>query len=189
MDIPGKLRADLKRIYGANDPLNFIEDIMVTALDCRGEEKMLTVQLRVPTRMEKYVASTSFGCVPPDMLDAMLYGTHCLGEWKVPEKEHTKVNLDPMMAVDFFKPEKIIYSGPKTIVFWRDGTKTIVSLMEGDEHDEHGAFCAAVVKKLFGSTHKVKKFLETVAVRPEPKEKKEKYEQMELFTVDGPVEV
>lgn len=42
--------------------------------------------------------------------------------------------------------KKVIFSGPKTIVLWADGTKTIVS-------------CGAVVKKLFGSTTHAKKVL------------------------------
>lgn len=188
MDIPGKLRADLKRIYGANDPLNYIEDIMVSAVDPRGAEQMLTVYLRVPARMDKYVASTSFGCVPPDMLDAMLYGTHCLGQWdvpgvpKAPEKKSEK--KDPMELVDFLKPTKIIYSGPKTIVFWPDGTKTMVSRGEGQEHDDYTAYCAAVVKKMFGATHKAKKFIQSVAVRQESNPRKPKEEPEEMFAVE-----
>ena len=180
MDIPGKLREDLKRIYGDADPLNYIEDIMVKAVDLRGEEKILTVNLRVPARWEKYMASTSFGRITPEMMDALMYGN-----WNVPQREQPEVKLDPMMASDFFKPEKIIYSGPKTIVFWRDGTKTVVSLGEGQEHDEYTAYCAAVAKKMFGATHKVKKFIDSVAVRPKPKAKKDKYEQMEMIPMPG----
>ena len=185
MDIPGKLRADLKRIYGANDPLNYIEDIMVEATDLRGEEKMLTVKLRVPARMDKYVASTSFGCVPPYMLNAMLYGTHCLSDWKVPQCKPQEKRPEDLEVAVFTMPKKIIYSGPKTVVIWPDGSKTMVSLMEGQEHDEYGAFCAAVVKKMFGATHKAKKFLEKVAVRPEPKPKKAEKEAIEEETCNG----
>ena len=193
MDIPGKLRADLKRIYGANDPLNYIEDVRVESRQMTGfEEDALIVKLRVPTRMEKYVASTNFSRVlPPDMLDALLYGTHCMGDWaspgvpKAPEGKPEK--KDPMELVDFLKPTKIIYSGPKTIVFWPDGTKTMVSLMEGQEHDDYTAYCAAVVKKMFGATHKAKQFIESVAVRPEPKPKKTK-EEDEQMTIHEAVE-
>lgn len=54
---------------------------------------------------------------------------------------------------------KVIFSGPKTIVLWADGTKTIVSCGEGDTYDYYSGFCAAVVKKLFGSTTHAKKVL------------------------------
>ena len=189
MDIPGKLRADLKRIYGADDPLNYLEDITVSAVDPTGYEQMLTVNLRVPSRMQKYVASTSFGRVPPGMLDALSYSVYGLGDWRIPGPRVTEQRppkRDPMELVDFLTPTKIIYSGPKTIVFWPDGTKTIVSLGEGQEHDDYMAYCAAVVKKMFGSTPKAKKFLEKVSEHPVPKPKKEKpWEQMEMMPMPG----
>ena len=55
--------------------------------------------------------------------------------------------------------KKVIFSGPKTIVLWADGTKTIVSCGEADSYDYYSSFCAAVVKKLFGSTTHAKKVL------------------------------
>ena len=55
--------------------------------------------------------------------------------------------------------KKVIFSGPKTIVLWADGTKTIVSCGAGDTYDYYTGFCAAVVKKLFGSTTHAKKVL------------------------------
>lgn len=50
--------------------------------------------------------------------------------------------------------KQVIFSGPKTIVFWLDGTKTIVSCGEGDHNDPYAGFCAAVTKRVFGSTVK-----------------------------------
>lgn len=55
--------------------------------------------------------------------------------------------------------KRVIYSGPKTIVLWEDGTKTIVSCGEGESYDHYTGFCAAVTKKLFGSTSHAKKVL------------------------------
>ena len=45
----------------------------------------------------------------------------------------------------FLKPVRIIHHGPATVVFWKDGTKTV-----------DNAFCAACVKKVYGSTGAVK---------------------------------
>lgn len=56
--------------------------------------------------------------------------------------------------------KQVIFSGPKTIVFWIDGTKTIVSCGEGDNSDPYAGFCAAVTKRVFGSTSQAKKVLE-----------------------------
>lgn len=61
------------------------------------------------------------------------------------------------------KIKKIIYSDRKTIIIWGDKTKTIVSCKEDDIFDPYAGFCAAVTKKLFGSTSKAKKFVTKVS--------------------------
>lgn len=54
--------------------------------------------------------------------------------------------------------KKIIFSGPKTIVLWTDGTKTIVSMSKDElRFDPEAAFCAAYTKKMFGSNSKIKR--------------------------------
>ena len=55
--------------------------------------------------------------------------------------------------------KRVIYSGPKTIILWGDGTKTIVSCGENENYDHYTGFCAAITKKLFGSTSHAKKVL------------------------------
>ena len=40
-----------------------------------------------------------------------------------------------------------------------DGTKTIVSCGEGDHNDPYAGFCAAITKRVFGSTSQAKKVL------------------------------
>ena len=59
--------------------------------------------------------------------------------------------------------KKVIYSSMKTIILWDDNTKTIVSCREGDIFDPYMGFCAAVMKKLFGSTSKIKKTIKEKA--------------------------
>lgn len=53
--------------------------------------------------------------------------------------------------------DRIIYSGNKTIVIWKDKTKTIVSCSEGETYDEFDGFTAALAKKIYGSTCAVKR--------------------------------
>lgn len=57
--------------------------------------------------------------------------------------------------------KKVIFSGPKTIILWKDGTKTIVSCNEDDRYDEYAGFCAAVTKKVFGTTSNAKKVMDS----------------------------
>lgn len=58
---------------------------------------------------------------------------------------------------------QVIFSGLKTILIWSDGSKTIVSCGENDAYDRYTGFCAAVAKKMFGSTSQVKKIIEKCA--------------------------
>lgn len=62
-----------------------------------------------------------------------------------------------MVYGGFPKVDKIIYSGNKTIVLWKDKTKTIVSCAEGETYDEFDGFTAALAKKIYGSTCAVKR--------------------------------
>ena len=50
----------------------------------------------------------------------------------------------------------VIYSGPATTILWSDGSKTTVRLSDGQQYDRYAGFCAAIVKKLFGSTSRAK---------------------------------
>lgn len=55
-----------------------------------------------------------------------------------------------------FDPEsikKVIYNDPATIIFWSDGTKTVVKCMEGENYDPEKGFMAAVTKKVFGDKY------------------------------------
>lgn len=59
-------------------------------------------------------------------------------------------SADEMKNVDV---KKIIFNGPKTIVLWTDGTKTIVSMSKDElRFDPEAAFCAAYTKKMFGTS-------------------------------------
>ena len=55
---------------------------------------------------------------------------------------------------------KIVYNAPATIVFWEDGEKTVVKCAEGQIFDRYAGFCAAVCKRLFGSTAAAKDLME-----------------------------
>lgn len=54
--------------------------------------------------------------------------------------------------------EKVIFNDPATIVFWMDGTKTVVKCCEGDVFDKEKGLAMAIVKKRYGnnnSFHKI----------------------------------
>lgn len=47
----------------------------------------------------------------------------------------------------------IVFSGPCTIIFWSDGTKTMVRCTDEDYYDQEKGILACMAKKLFGNTH------------------------------------
>lgn len=51
-----------------------------------------------------------------------------------------------------FEPKKIIKNGPAVIVYWKDGSKTIVMKKPDDPDDIYSAFAQALLKRFAGST-------------------------------------
>lgn len=47
--------------------------------------------------------------------------------------------------------KNVIFSDPATIIFWEDGTKTVVKTQDGEEYDKEKGFAMAVCKKVFGN--------------------------------------
>ena len=58
-----------------------------------------------------------------------------------------------------YEPKSIIFNKPATIVFWKDGTKTVVKCAKGEKWNEYNAFCAALAIKIFGSNSRVQKIV------------------------------
>lgn len=54
---------------------------------------------------------------------------------------------------DEFKISKVISHEPATIVFWKDGTKTVVKCQEGDTYDLEKGILYAIIRKVYGEGH------------------------------------
>lgn len=59
--------------------------------------------------------------------------------------------------------KNVIFNDPATIVFWEDGTETVVKCQDGDEFDPEKVLAMAIVKKAYGNKgsycNKMKKWL------------------------------
>lgn len=55
-------------------------------------------------------------------------------------------------------PTRVIFNNPATVVFWNDGTKTVVKCSEHDTFTKEGGFAAALAKKMY-KTGGIKKIL------------------------------
>ena len=60
-----------------------------------------------------------------------------------------EVDLEPKN--DIFEIKKVIYNDPATIVFWADGTKTVVKCTEDDEYDPEKGLAMCISKKALGN--------------------------------------
>lgn len=56
--------------------------------------------------------------------------------------------------------DRVIFNDPATIILWKDGSKTVVKRSEDDIWDPEKGFCMAIIKKLYGRTSFIKKFME-----------------------------
>lgn len=99
------------------------------------------------------------------------------------QSEYTKELLNKLIGgtneMKNVDVKKIIFSGPKTIVLWSDGTKTIVSMSKDElRFDPEAAFCAAYTKKMFGSNSKIKRIIAEMSNYEDWKEKEEPDDQL-----------
>lgn len=78
---------------------------------------------------------------------------------RVPEDE---ISID-ICAYDYMKlkPIKILYNDPATVVFWNDGTKTVVKRVKGEKSSKYVAFCAALAKRVYGTNSHLSKIVES----------------------------
>lgn len=63
-----------------------------------------------------------------------------------------------------FAPKEIIYNDAATIVYWTDGTKTVVKCNENDEYSEYAGFVAAVAKKMYGGANVINRLIDSKKV-------------------------
>ena len=71
-------------------------------------------------------------------------------------KKNSSADIIPFKA---FRVDHILYNPPATIVFWEDGTKTVVKCAAGEPFSEYNGFAAALLKKAYGSNSHVKKII------------------------------
>ena len=72
--------------------------------------------------------------------------TSSLYELKNSFREKSECNRPPMIV-------KVIFDDPATIVFWSDGTKTVVKTQAGDDFDKEKGLAMAVAKKTLGTNY------------------------------------
>lgn len=72
---------------------------------------------------------------------------YCIGDLK----RFSFIPPTPPIYIDDFKIKKVIFNNPATIVFWSDGTKTIVKCGANDNYDREKGIAMCICKKLYGN--------------------------------------
>ena len=63
---------------------------------------------------------------------------------------HVYTGLGNYAIVPDPKIKRVIFNDPATIVFWNDGTKTVVKCMEGDTYSKEVGLAMCISKKMLG---------------------------------------
>lgn len=72
------------------------------------------------------------------------------------KKKHDIPSTYPGSTRPTFVIDKALFNPPATIVFWLDGTKTVVKCKEGEEFSEWAGIALCLAKKLYGPNfHKI----------------------------------
>lgn len=131
---------------------------------------------------KRYLRNVSYR--PPEeiMLDVTIWATRYIVETYAGEKKLQ--NSWPQIT-------KVIFNGPATIVFWSDGTKTVVKCDDDEFFDREKGIAMAISKKALGNKgnyyNEFRKWIDTEDQNKEPKVHiKTDYETMEtVVRIDG----
>lgn len=96
----------------------------------------------------------------------------CFDECFADEIYHDPEDVPPMWGIPDI--DRVVFNDPATIVFWEDGTKTVVKCAKDQTFERYAGFIAACAKKLFGSTSRAKAIMEECAYDQPPKVKKKR---------------
>lgn len=68
-----------------------------------------------------------------------------------------KNSLSLNTAASGFYITKVVYNDPATIVWWSDGSKTVVRCQKGDTYSPETGLAMAICKRVFGNDNKFNK--------------------------------
>jgi hypothetical protein len=75
--------------------------------------------------------------------------------------------------------KKVIFNNPTTIVYWKDGTKTVVKCQEGDTFDQEKGLAMAICKKIMGNKSNFNNQFKRIFMKSLIKEEKRSTESMD----------
>lgn len=100
--------------------------------------------------------------------------------WDHTKEIKKKIGFDGNM-----KFKEVIFNGPATIIYWKDGTKTVVKCTEGDTYNPEVGIAMATLKKIFGEAYpKYRQCVSEAVNEHKEREKKKKLDKYVKEFVD-----
>lgn len=138
-----------------------IHEVKVRLKECKNlYEAKLNFNSLYGTEPSNTIQNSNLRTHSSDAMDAMRYAYVAYDNLAV---SHTAFR-NGLVGSDYekHKPKRIIQNGPATIVFWVDGTKTVVKREKNTPNDLEAAFSAALAKKMYGTNSRIKRILKNV---------------------------
>ena len=122
------------------------------------KNKSILLHIR-PVEIEECVHSHGENHID-DAVDALAYCTHDIQSVRhyreiIKNNNYNQVNQKQLKL----NIREVIFNDPATIVFWLDGTKTIVKKVDDEPWDPEKGLAMAIIKKYFGTNKEIKKII------------------------------
>ena len=158
--ISGNIWDKIFRVYQRSSGLCGVKDVLVYAgPDSHMSYKIFDIEVEIAkyekdtitlmTKNERRMKMerTCYSC---KWHDESTFGIHCRACYGTRNWEPREVNMkqDHNRLPDI---KNVIFNDPVTIVFWSDGSKTVVKVQDGDEYDEEKGLAMAISKKALGN--------------------------------------
>ncbi|MGN0240312.1 MAG: hypothetical protein ACI4CS_01375 [Candidatus Weimeria sp.] len=73
-------------------------------------------------------------------------------QWQKIDKLEKELAKSRTEGAYFLRPVKTIFNDRSTIIYWNDGTKTVVTCREGDEYSKEKGYYLCFLKRIAGNT-------------------------------------
>lgn len=124
-------------------------DAMRYMLPCVPRTRMLDLSTGGPTRealerMRRTSQDVDVDSMYPKLSDSIL--RYCKEDWKSTMELYKRLEEEKKNTI-----KKVIFHDPATIIYWEDGTKTVVKVQNGEKFDPEKGMAMAICKKTHGN--------------------------------------
>lgn len=82
--------------------------------------------------------------------------------------------------------DKVIYNNPATIIYWKNGVKTVVKCQNGDEFDPEKGLVMGIIKALLGNSGNYNEELRKWLPKDDSKEEQTKVDPKKTVVKENP---